>query len=881
MALQQRKVKKMSDANGSVKSGGETKSEDEQLEELDFLEMLGRLQSSRLDDQRSILPVARPISKSEVIEEDTAPATMSASHDSHNDDESVVEPIQQVLALGPPYPLVVLPVEGDYWMEGTNHIERRDRHSRPITPNFDLSKCVVESDYTSTIYRENFLGREHLNYAAADNRFGPMLLSVKCKCDSCGPGKQLDARDYYEVILRLKEKTLHQIIPSALLSENPRPREIIQHMLQDEVDVERFHPIAIPKITEHIVRYDEHVLTNCYKIGVIYQKHGQTTEEEYFRNKVHSNAMEEFLESIGIKVRLKGFEGYRGGLDVRHNQTGELSYHTVFREREFMFHVSTLLPYKPEDRQQVQRKRHIGNDIVAIVFQDENTPFSPTSVRSHFLHVFIVVQAIDANTPNARYKVSVTARDGVPHFGPNLPNPAIFRKGREFREFLMTKILNAELAACKSEKFSQLAERTRAMLLQQLVSDLITKNDNYMEDGMLTRTYSGGKGGLLSSFRSALANSKARNGSSQSLNSTASLQAQKNGLSLSLEDIRDTTGEETKKEKRKLFSRSRASKETSTEERKESHSSLVSPSTPRNSNWVHSNSTPISSTSMNGEKDFFGFRSKSVESAQSAKNTTPAFEGSFSANTSPSMSSDHRRFHQASDVPNTNRLGEKKIKVRSIRSSSFNDSDSLTQKESSEATSNRYVSESSCSSYDGMSSSSACSALDAAQREIDVLRSEINKLKTDKMNLVRQNVVYQREIKRYKEKSLQQTAQLYAAQHELAKQRLKESQEENQKSQRKNSENGDDKLFLNDRQKDINHNQETSNQDNLDEERTPIRDKEEIIFFTEDSTPTRFPTKLRSNTYIGQPLAASVSNEPSRGYGRISSSSKRHSVSHV
>ena len=34
--------------------------------------------------------------KSEVIEEDTAPATMSASHDSHNDDESVVEPIQQV-----------------------------------------------------------------------------------------------------------------------------------------------------------------------------------------------------------------------------------------------------------------------------------------------------------------------------------------------------------------------------------------------------------------------------------------------------------------------------------------------------------------------------------------------------------------------------------------------------------------------------------------------------------------------------------------------------------------------------------------------------------------------------------------------------------------
>jgi len=37
--------------------------------------------------------------------------------------------------------------------------------------------------------------------------------------------------------------------------------------------------------------------------------------------------------------------------------------------KEIMFHVSTLLPYSSGDNQQVQRKRHIGNDIVAIVFQ--------------------------------------------------------------------------------------------------------------------------------------------------------------------------------------------------------------------------------------------------------------------------------------------------------------------------------------------------------------------------------------------------------------------------------------------------------------------------------------------------------------------------------
>jgi RAP1 GTPase activating protein 1 len=35
-----------------------------------------------------------------------------------------------------------------------------------------------------------------------------------------------------------------------------------------------------------------------------------------------------------------------------------------------MFHVATYIPFTPEDRQQVERKRHLGNDIVVIVFRD-------------------------------------------------------------------------------------------------------------------------------------------------------------------------------------------------------------------------------------------------------------------------------------------------------------------------------------------------------------------------------------------------------------------------------------------------------------------------------------------------------------------------------
>lgn len=54
---------------------------------------------------------------------------------------------------------------------------------------------------------------------------------------------------------------------------------------------------------------------------------------------------------------------------------------------------------------QLERKRHIGNDIVAIVFQEENTPFVPDMIASNFLHAYVVVQVVNPCSDNVLYKV--------------------------------------------------------------------------------------------------------------------------------------------------------------------------------------------------------------------------------------------------------------------------------------------------------------------------------------------------------------------------------------------------------------------------------------------------------------------------------------------
>ncbi|ESO91442.1 hypothetical protein LOTGIDRAFT_105226, partial [Lottia gigantea] len=331
-----------------------------------------------------------------------------------------------------PYPMVVVPDRLNYWIEDNTHSKCNHR------------QFSIETDETSICYRKYFLGKEHFNYYAVDENLGPIVMSIKAEA----------SQESIRVILRTRFTIHHEILPSSKI-EVPSPAKIAKTVFSD-ISTEKFYPVLSMKGSELIVLYDEHLLTSTFKFGIIYQKFGQTTEEELFGNVSHSPAMEEFLDLIGEKVSLQYFKGFRGGLDTLHGQTGEESLYTHYQNREVMFHVSTMLPHTDGDPQQLQRKRHIGNDIVAIIFQEENTPFVPDMIASHFLHSYIVIQPIDSNTDHTKYKVSVTARNDVPQFGPDLPNPAVFEKGPEFRDFLLTKLINAEMASYHAEQFAKL-----------------------------------------------------------------------------------------------------------------------------------------------------------------------------------------------------------------------------------------------------------------------------------------------------------------------------------------------------------------------------------------------------------------------------------------
>ncbi|XP_020492516.1 rap1 GTPase-activating protein 1 isoform X13 [Labrus bergylta] len=439
-----------------------------------LFEMIERMQGNRMDEQRCTFP---PPLKTE---EDYIPYPS----------------VHEVLGRKSPFPLILLPQFGGYWIEGTNH-ELSDtvdtEQLQPLSPN---TRTKLECNTTATIYRKDFLGKEHFNYYSVDSALGHLVFSLKY--DVIGD------QEHLRLMLRNKLKTHHDVIPISCLTEFPNVVQMAK-LVCEEVNVDRFFPVLYPKASRLIVTFDEHVISNNFKFGVVYQKFGQTSEEELFGNSEESPAFVEFLEFLGEKIELHNFKGFRGGLDVNHGQTGTESIYCNYHNKEVMFHVSTKLPYTEGDTQQLQRKRHIGNDIVAIVFQEDNTPFVPDMIASNFLHAYVVVQVVNPCSDNVLYRVSVTARDDVPFFGPALPNPAVFKKGPEFHEFLFTKLINAEYACYKAEKFAKLEERTRSALLETLYEELHMNSQAMMgvgggEDDKLENG-SGGGGGFFESFK--------------------------------------------------------------------------------------------------------------------------------------------------------------------------------------------------------------------------------------------------------------------------------------------------------------------------------------------------------------------------------------------
>jgi len=245
-------------------------------------------------------------------------------------------------------------------------------------------------------------------------------------------------------------------------------------------------PILIknPQFDKELLTYEMKQLPQQnYKFGIIYCKADQKDENQMFgnRHEESSQAYRDFLDFIGETITLKGWDKYRAGLDVQNGNTGVNSVYTTLQDGfyQIMFHVCTMLPYVEHDEQKIDRKRHIGNDVVTIIFKDQSGPedrFDPMILTSHFIHcVFVISPILDASGKTTHYRVTVANKSGVAPYTPFFPQDCkegVFEKNEAFRNWLHIKMINAERTAMASSEFQSL-KTARKKYLELLCSQAL------------------------------------------------------------------------------------------------------------------------------------------------------------------------------------------------------------------------------------------------------------------------------------------------------------------------------------------------------------------------------------------------------------------------
>ncbi|XP_052215441.1 GTPase-activating Rap/Ran-GAP domain-like protein 3 isoform X2 [Dreissena polymorpha] len=325
-------------------------------------------------------------------------------------------------------------------------------------------------EFQTRWYFKYFLGKLHQNYVYIDTEKDVYVLSVVVTDTNNHNVPQ------YRAILWTKTGAKKICLPY-----NPSKPQTVKGIL-GHLDMDRVEKgpkeIFNPEIQKEILVLEEQEGSVNFKFGVLYAKEGQSSDDDFFSNETGSDQFERFLKLLGDRIKLKGWDKFKAGLDVKANTTGAETVYTVYEGHEIMFHVSTMLPYSTDNKQQVERKRHIGNDIVNIIFWDGDPncipSFKPGMMKTRFTHIFAVVTY---NPETLRYRLSVFSQESVPLFGPPLPTPPEFFDAEEFRDFLLVKLMNGEKAAVNNPMFTQKRERTLEMLIKNLYLDYMPEHN--------------------------------------------------------------------------------------------------------------------------------------------------------------------------------------------------------------------------------------------------------------------------------------------------------------------------------------------------------------------------------------------------------------------
>eukprot|EP01125_Pyxidicula_operculata_P017144 TRINITY_DN597_c2_g1_i1.p1 TRINITY_DN597_c2_g1~~TRINITY_DN597_c2_g1_i1.p1 ORF type:complete len:1127 (-),score=295.82 TRINITY_DN597_c2_g1_i1:160-3540(-) len=346
-----------------------------------------------------------------------------------------------------------------------------------IEPTTSFSQDVeIKRLNTVDIYDTEFFSRVHINFIGTHNTKKEEHIIVSVLKRDGNKGK------YYCLKTHKKGSDVFYIDPKELKMSSKSKSSSSSSSSSKQQSL-KIHELVIDHLTQNIKDYSFYLISNpnfpqdlrqiemkhpqkqkTMKVAFMYSKGGEKTLQDLFQHREMSPNYLEFLEVLGQKINLKGWKKYRGDIGVEIEMD---SYYTEWKGIEVMFHICLWM--NPE-----QHRRLIGNDVIFILFHDNNEPFDPGPLDSlgTVPQVFGVVQRYQDELDDKQecyYRMGFFSRPNIKSFEPLIPEHYYFPKS-ELKDFLFTKLYNGFCQALSCPPMNRLFEVPRANTIIELVN---------------------------------------------------------------------------------------------------------------------------------------------------------------------------------------------------------------------------------------------------------------------------------------------------------------------------------------------------------------------------------------------------------------------------
>ncbi|XP_058838559.1 tuberin isoform X2 [Topomyia yanbarensis] len=148
-----------------------------------------------------------------------------------------------------------------------------------------------------------------------------------------------------------------------------------------------------------------------HKIGVLYVGPGQVGSEiDILKNRYGSLRYAKFLRKLGTLVAIKEAKEHNFFIDLECNgKDGKFTYIWQDDIVQVTFHVATLMPNHKHDPNCNEKKKHIGNDFVSIVYNESGEEYDLKTIKAQFNYACVVIEPIELESN----RVFVLARSDI------------------------------------------------------------------------------------------------------------------------------------------------------------------------------------------------------------------------------------------------------------------------------------------------------------------------------------------------------------------------------------------------------------------------------------------------------------------------------------